>query len=1338
MVLDPKIQLQAQAELELRRRRQERPADFTPEFVSDPTPGAARRPFEPSVIPQVLPRPLTQIAGEAFEDIGFRPIRDEEATGFRGRERQLFQNLLTGGVRGAVEFPLSIIDALTQSIEQRSIDPALQAGRQFAEFIPSQVETVGTALGAQRVDPTGRITGINPRTGLAVREPITPTEEEVSQAQRQLREQPEGPVFAALLGRGAVGGVRRLTRPREAPVRAPEAAPVAPARTTTQTVEPQPPSPKIQQAPAPTGPLPVLATKEIKPVLKKVELLPKEPAPVKAPKPVTRETLLRRLKIKQPFEMTRKELLSEFEKAKTRDATLDKDILGEDLQRYNAAQRRANSFDPDVAKRGQIVVDEIEGKLTPGELDRLHGIGQKELSAEELKPFVDELNDLDPTSAVDLGRSISTAITDVGLKTDPAKMGFNEQVAFTKIRAAIETASERGFSPETMLKAALEGARRRFGADAELMLERFIKPSKAPSVATAPKTPQKAPVATVEKVPEIVEVQPDVPKAVATSRKSAEATPVAGKPLRPTRASTAVDKAEVALSPETVKPRDISSAISDMRTFQDKISVSKTGFDQAIQKKLTQRGKEINRDKSLSPKLKRLKRQSLKNLITKVEAEGRDIATRRTKAGNIRGSIRRSGIFVPGEFARYEGFKDIKGRLSKDPTVAIQEMDGALSVEAKAKLPGQEGPAEQFILRRTQDMTILRNRFNADNTTRLKTISSGLSTKQRKSAFQILEKISKKDATLDPTELVKRSSISKTTTDPKVIKFTQEARKVFDDLFDLQNEFRRQRNQSEIKRRAFYSPDILRDITIWDKAQFWNKSPREIIAKPELPDFIKPNQPFNPRELAKKGLLEQFEKVDDLGTLLENYSNTASRDIFNTSIIQNGKAFAEQLRSMGFEGNARFIEDWMAEAFAGVKAGVDRAFHVGNKTSKMMNRFRSALNRSVFPLNFSWNITVQTSSAALATTRYGFKNSLNGVFDWFGDKAFRREIETKAYSAIIKRDKGSRITQQDAGVGSTGRIKFRDGKLDSIIDAANFFTEWTERHLTGWSVATAKRHGESIGLKDRALWDYASDGGAKTQSMYNFEDAPAILRNQLVKTAAPFNTFSFTMWNTMKEFAGKTGTPPATFKKRAGWALRFFAGVSAINYIGSQTTGREPWDLRGFVPFYSLVFGPIEAKITDDRSVFAQTRQLPSPIGIGAQLADGLEELITKGKWDKLRQWLIKFGSGWLGIPAGTQMNRTVEGLIAISEGGDFDAAGRMKYPITEIDDKLIAIVMGKYATPGGQAYLDKRANERKRLADSFLKPNPLNIILDEDVDRTDKAPLRQVKPRKAPKPRRK
>ena len=88
-------------------------------------------------------------------------------------------------------------------------------------------------------------------------------------------------------------------------------------------------------------------------------------------------------------------------------------------------------------------------------------------------------------------------------------------------------------------------------------------------------------------------------------------------------------------------------------------------------------------------------------------AQDRQIALKETRGGGVVPSVRQSGVFVPEEFAAYESFKDAKQGIfsgTKDATRFIQEIDGALSVEAKAKLPGQAGPAEQGVLWRTRDM----------------------------------------------------------------------------------------------------------------------------------------------------------------------------------------------------------------------------------------------------------------------------------------------------------------------------------------------------------------------------------------------------------------------------------------------------------------------------------------------------------------------------------------------------------------------------------------------------------------------------------------------------------
>ena len=199
-------------------------------FVSDPSPGAgitgATPP--PSIFktgPDRLAPGLAGLASGGFSAIGFDPVTDIEAQSpfpFKdaplaagaGTLGQVMQNIATGAVRGPVEFGAGLVDALTQAIGTADLDPIVEQAKGLVKFIPEQLETVGTALGAKRVDPRGEITGISQRTGLVTREPITPTEEEVSGARRELREHPEGPLFAALLGRGVAKGITKRARPK--------------------------------------------------------------------------------------------------------------------------------------------------------------------------------------------------------------------------------------------------------------------------------------------------------------------------------------------------------------------------------------------------------------------------------------------------------------------------------------------------------------------------------------------------------------------------------------------------------------------------------------------------------------------------------------------------------------------------------------------------------------------------------------------------------------------------------------------------------------------------------------------------------------------------------------------------------------------------------------------------------------------------------------------------------------------------------------------------------------------------------------------------------------------
>lgn len=204
--------------------------------ITDPSPGLGASGFPQPLRAGVQPAGpggLAELVSQGFSAAGFDPTTDEQvaAQGLPGEgglarglgtTGQVLSNIVKGGIRGPVEFGAGLADALAQTIGTGSLEPALAQARELVEFIPGQVETVGTALGAKRVDPRGEITGISQRTGLAVRRGIAPTEEEVGGARRELRERPEGPIFAALLGRGVGKKIAKEARPKPLLKKTPE------------------------------------------------------------------------------------------------------------------------------------------------------------------------------------------------------------------------------------------------------------------------------------------------------------------------------------------------------------------------------------------------------------------------------------------------------------------------------------------------------------------------------------------------------------------------------------------------------------------------------------------------------------------------------------------------------------------------------------------------------------------------------------------------------------------------------------------------------------------------------------------------------------------------------------------------------------------------------------------------------------------------------------------------------------------------------------------------------------------------------------------------------------
>lgn len=710
----------------------------------------------------------------------------------------------------------------------------------------------------------------------------------------------------------------------------------------------------------------------------------------------------------------------------------------------------------------------------------------------------------------------------------------------------------------------------------------------------------------------------------------------------------------------------------------------------------------------------------------------KNIATYKTPKGEIKPAIRQSGFFVLNEFE--QSFKDAKD-ISKthamwvDPTRLIQSIDQGYF----------DGYAQRYILHPARMTTLAKMKWSDYHKKKVNQFAKDYhitNKKRSKVVSNILEHINSKDAWSTPVNEILtwpgvrndlRSIPRKHHAD--MVNAAIAARKHFDQLLANINKSRKLRKQTEIKKRINYIPDII-EQNAWSTAFGLKNNTEAFKEKPEMPDFIQPNQPFNARALVKEGVIDEKLLEKDIVRLLADYIDTAAKDIFDTNIIHNNKIHAAVLKSQDLLHSADAIETWTAEVFAGTLPTLSRGVRkfVPSKGLNKGFAVRRNLVRAVFPLNFSWNAFIQTSSAGITLARYGVKANVFGL-SYIFDPVMRRAIRSNAYSSIIKSRWGGRLHYQDVQDSITKNKRLQSTKFDNAIEYANFLTSTVEDLLTGHAIAAAYYHGKKLGLSGRALWEYASEGGAKTQSMYNYEDIPGLLRAREVGALIPFQTFCFEVFNTVREMnipivrkvIGQAGTyetttaqsrfDAATTKRRLGMLARWIAAIILTNAVGDTMIGRKPWTLSSFVPFLGYLTGniPVISKYTG-----AYSGKGPIPHEYIKDFVRGWRYLYNYGDFKRLRQWILRYHA-----PAGVQLDRFFQGIESLAKekvtayyttpSGEVRERVLFEVDRENTEEVLRTLVGGPYRTKSGIEYFKekgKRENEKvtKRKARQTIK----------------------------------
>ena len=503
------------------------------------------------------------------------------------------------------------------------------------------------------------------------------------------------------------------------------------------------------------------------------------------------------------------------------------------------------------------------------------------------------------------------------------------------------------------------------------------------------------------------------------------------------------------------------------------------------------------------------------------------------------------------------------------------------------------------------------------------------------------------------------------------------------------------------------------------------KMAEEVFGRRSYPTFMAPQSVMNDRAMQRTYGLKDVGKERDIAKLTYSYIDSALDDIYNNTIIANVTRHTKVMRDNDLIKSADALDTWAQETYGGVPTPLTRFMRDSLPFVPIDHLMwvRRQLTRSVFPMNWRWNISVQTSSVGLTYMRYGGMNTmkaLNVVYD----TAINDWIKKHAYSAIMKKRNGGKVVYQDLGNALEKHATLEKSKFEKVEDVANFLSSTIEERLTAHGVAAAKLKGEELGLTGRSLIEFASEGGARTQSMYNREDTVGWLRAPEVGIIAPFQTFAFEMLNTLRElnipilrgveipgivpFVGnknigigqagayetlnarritlskqgaKDGKPvygisEATAEHRVKNVLRLVAAMYVTNIVQDKLTGRKPWNLGSFIPMYNLMVAGAAGSGPMNQPLYQK---------YSGDFFEAVGDYIETNRWQPMKNFVLRYF-----VIGGGQISRTWEGIEAVAEGGVRNRSGMKKFELTAAD-QLSAYTGGIYATQPGKDYLDAR-----------------------------------------------
>lgn len=450
--------------------------------------------------------------------------------------------------------------------------------------------------------------------------------------------------------------------------------------------------------------------------------------------------------------------------------------------------------------------------------------------------------------------------------------------------------------------------------------------------------------------------------------------------------------------------------------------------------------------------------------------------------------------------------------------------------------------------------------------------------------------------------------------------------------------------------------------------------------------------------------------LKDVAETFDTYNNTIQRIKYSSRPAEIAYRAIDQLSDANLmdEQASKYLKSWLSSGVMGKRAPIDKAIFPGEKpkTFQWIDSMVSNMSRNLLSGSLQFYMT-NLASFPQYVALGGLTTTAKALWKSKGELIRGLPTMLRGLGATANEAGESFARQNSKVLQAREFVKYentgRDILADStVLNAWEKIIESADHFNVAWGFNTGYIHAKKLGLSHEEAIKYGDDFAWGTQAVYDRAFTSPILRNRVVQTAVPFQTFTTNLFQWFTHDILRGGLEADIGKgavkdfeswsapKKMGIAIRFLGTAYAINLMYESMGLKGPWDLKSVIPFSPAISAFSGEAFDEPYGAKSMAFTFMDPINKvwSGLMADDYS--LSDPDFRKLPEGLLMLQPWGFGLQTG----RTLTGLYDVMEGSTTvptKGGRRLRAPL-DTKDKVMATLLGPRKTGAYQRVKGKFA----------------------------------------------